>query len=132
MIIFQIDMREVRSMKALGMVLALLVLLFCISSESFSNGASKGTRATGTGLTGERIIGPGAVSAAAPKLKSVDSSCRTVYKGEKPLAALLEDCVAYALDIPLAMLTPFVSLLTPAMDKLDYGCDTVYVRRLRK
>lgn len=119
-------------MKALGMVLALSVFLFCISSESFSNGASKGTRAPGTGLTGERIIGLGRVSTAAPKLKSVDSSCRCVYKGQKPLAALLEDCVAYALDIPLAMLTPFVSLLTPAMDKLDYGCDTGYVRRVRE
>ena len=70
-------------MKALGMVLVLLVLLFCISSESFSNGASTGTKASGKGFTGERIIGPGAVSPAAPKLKSVDSSCRCVYKGEK-------------------------------------------------
>ncbi len=125
-------MREVHSMKALGMVLALLVLLICISSESFSNGASKGTRATGTGLTGERIIGLGRVSTAAPKLKSVDSSCRTMYKGQKPLAALLEDCVAYALDIPLAMLTPFVSALTPVVDKLEYGCDDGYARRVRK
>lgn len=119
-------------MKALGMVLALLVLLFCISSESFSNGASKGTKAGGKGLTGERIVGPGAATTAAPKFRSVDSSCRTVYQGEKPLAALLEDCVAYALDIPLAMLTPFVAALTPVMDKLDYGCDKGSVRRVRK
>jgi hypothetical protein len=125
-------MREVYSMKALGMVVVLLVLLFCISSESFSNGASTGTKATGKGFMGERIIGPGAVTIAAPKLKSVDSQCRTVYRGEKPLAAILEDCVAYALDIPLAMLTPFVTVLAPVTDKLDYDCDTGYVRRVRK
>ncbi len=132
MIIFQIDMREVHSMKALGTVLALLVFLFCISSESFCNGVPKGTRAPGKELTGERTVGPARASTEAPKLKSVDRSCRCVNKGERPLAALLEDGVAYALDIPLAMLTPFVAALTPVMDKLDYGCDSGYVRRVRK
>jgi len=67
-----------------------------------------------------------------PKAESVESSCRCVYRGQKPLSAILEDCVAYALDVPLAMLTPFVSALTPVMDKLEYGCDPGCARRVRE
>ncbi len=119
-------------MKALGIVVALSVFLFCMSTESFSNGALTGAGTPGKELTGKRVNGPGKVSTAAPKPESVESSCRCVYRGYKPLAALIEDGVAYALDIPLAMLTPFVSALTPVMDKLDYGCDPGYARRVRK
>jgi hypothetical protein len=44
---------------------------------------------------------------------------------------MFEDCVAYALDIPLAMMTPFVTAITPVMDKLDCGCGN-YRPRARK
>jgi hypothetical protein len=131
-IIYQIDMREDDSMKVLGILLALFVFLFCISSESFGNGVVKRGRGADEAITGGSATGPATASTEKGRLRSADASCKIVRRGQKPLSAILEDCVAYALDIPLAMLTPFVTAVTPIMDKLDYGCDNGYPRGSRK
>jgi len=125
-------MQEVDSMRALGIMLALCVFMFCISSESFGNGVIKKGREADKAITGGPAVGPAAAPVEKSGLRSAKSSCRIVRKGQKPLAWILEDGVAYALDIPLAMLTPFVTAITPIMDKLDYGCDNHYPRRAGK
>ncbi len=119
-------------MRALGILLALCVFMFCLSSESFGNGAVKRGRGADEALTGGPATGPAAAPMAKPRPGSANGSCRIVCKGQKPLAWILEDGVAYALDIPLAMLTPFVTAVTPVMDTLDYDCDNGYPSRVRK
>jgi hypothetical protein len=48
------------------------------------------------------------------------SRTRTVCKVRKPCLAALEDCLAYALDIPLAMLSPITCpIISPILDALD-------------
>jgi hypothetical protein len=115
-------------MKAIGFALALCVFVFCISSEGFANGAIKKGRDFDRAITGGPVAAPTGVSAEKFRLGSARSSCRIIRKGHKPLSAMLEDCVAYALDIPLAMMTPFVTAITPIMDRLDCGCDNHYYR----
>jgi hypothetical protein len=125
-------MQGVDPMRAFGILLALCVFMFCISSESFGNGVIKKGRGTDNEITGSPMAGPAAGPVKKSGLRSANASCRIVRTGHKPLAWTLEDGVAYALDIPLAMLTPFVTAITPIMDNLDYGCDNHYPRRERK
>ena len=115
-------------MRAIGFALALCVFVFCISSESFGNGAIKKGRGAENAITGSPAAGPAAGRVKKSGLGSANASCRMVRTGHKPLAWILEDGVAYALDIPLAMMTPFVTAITPIMDKLDCGCDSDYPR----
>jgi hypothetical protein len=43
-----------------------------------------------------------------------------VYRVRKPCLEALEDCLAYALDIPLAMLSPITCpIIGPILDALD-------------
>lgn len=125
-------MKGVDSMRAFGILLAFCVFMFCISSESFANGVVKKGRGADKALTGGPAAGPSAAPVGKSGPRSPNASCRIVCKGQKPLAWILEDGVAYALDIPLAMLTPFVTAITPIMDNLDDGCDNHYPRRSRK
>ena len=115
-------------MRAFGILFALCVFMFCISSESFGNGVVKKGRGADNAITGSPAAGPAAGPVKKSGLKSANASCRIVRTGRKPLAWILEDGVAYALDIPLAMLTPFVTAITPIMDILDYDCDDGYPR----
>ena len=122
-------MKEVDSMRTVWIALVLCLFVVCVSSESFGNGAVKKGRSVDEQIAG----GPAARTDAGPVknsgVRSVKSSCRIITNGQKPVSAMLEDCVAYALDIPLAMLTPFVTAITPVMDTLDYGRDKRYPRR---
>ena len=118
-------------MRVFGILLALCVFMLCVLSESFGNGAVKTGKGADKALTGGPAAGPTAPPVGSFRLGSARASCRIVTKGQKPLSAVLEDCVAYALDIPLAMMTPFVTAITPVMDKLDCGCDN-YRPRARK
>ncbi|MEW6350041.1 MAG: hypothetical protein AB1646_13325 [Thermodesulfobacteriota bacterium] len=60
---------------------------------------------------------------------SAESPCerrpRPVCKVKKPCLAAIEDCLAYALDIPLAMLSPItcpiVSSIRDALDPVEDG-----------
>jgi hypothetical protein len=123
-------MQEVYSMRAIGFALALCVVMFFISSNSFANGAIRKGRGADIAIKGGSAAGP-ASTPQKIRPRSARSSCRIVHKGQKPLSATLEDCVAYALDIPLAMMTPFVTAITPVMDKLDCGWDNHYSRALK-
>lgn len=56
--------------------------------------------------------------------------CVMVCKGEKPALESLEDGLAYALDIPLALLSPFTApVIYPILDKYDSGPDRTYYGR---
>jgi hypothetical protein len=121
-------MQGVDPMRAFGILLALCVFMFCISSESFGNGVVKKGRGADKAFTGSPGAGPTVGPVKKSGLRSANASCNIVPTGHKPLAWILEDGAAYALDIPLAMLTPFVTAITPIMDILDYDCDNGYSR----
>jgi hypothetical protein len=115
-------------MRAIGFALALCVFMVCVSSESFANGAIRKDSGADRAITASPAAGPATGSMEKARLRSANGSCRIVRGGQKPFSAMLEDCVAYALDIPLAMMTPFVTAITPVMDKLDWGCDNYHPR----
>lgn len=53
--------------------------------------------------------------------------CVMVCKGEKPALEVLEEGLAYALDLPLALLSPITCpIVTPLMDRLDSDPDRYY------
>ncbi len=55
--------------------------------------------------------------------------CVMVCKGDKPILETLEDGLAYALDIPLALLSPITSpVVSPLLEKFDSGPDRTYYR----
>jgi hypothetical protein len=55
--------------------------------------------------------------------------CRTVRKAPKPFLEAVEDGIAYVLDIPLAMLSPFTCpIVAPILEKLDSGPNRQYDR----
>lgn len=60
--------------------------------------------------------------------------CVMVCKGQKPILETLEDGLAYALDLPLALLSPITCpIVTPLLDKFDSDADRTYaVKRIRK
>ncbi len=56
--------------------------------------------------------------------------CVMVCKGEKPALETLEDGLAYALDIPLALLSPITApVMYPILDKYDSSPDRTYAGR---
>jgi len=118
-------------MKALEVFLMLFVVVLFISSESFGNGVPKKSS-----IDAEKEILHDAYAAKeAPmkpgeaKPKAMYPNCKVIYRGQKPLAATLEDGVAYMLDIPLAMLTPFVAAVSRVTEELGSDCGTTYSRR---
>ena len=53
--------------------------------------------------------------------------CVMVCKAPKPTLEILEDGLAYALDLPLAMLSPItVPIMTPLLEKYDSDPDRTY------
>jgi hypothetical protein len=65
-------------MRAIGFALALCVFMFCISSESFGNGAVKTGRGADKALTGGPAAGPATGSMEKARLRSANGSCRIV------------------------------------------------------
>ncbi|MBI5250793.1 MAG: hypothetical protein HY912_14980 [Desulfomonile tiedjei] len=48
------------------------------------------------------------------------NKCQVVCKAPKPALAILEDGLAYLLDIPLAILSPITCpIVSPILDKID-------------
>jgi hypothetical protein len=48
------------------------------------------------------------------------AKCQMVCKAPKPVLAILEDGLAYALDLPLALLSPITCpIVRPIMDRVD-------------
>lgn len=60
---------------------------------------------------------------------SADQSCRVIYRAPKPFLERAEDLLAYALDIPLAILSPFTCpIVAPILDGVDQGPERPYTR----
>ncbi len=98
-------------MKTLRLLLLVTVLGLFVAIESHGNGLSAGT--------GDRGDTP----------KNRDYRCTVVQRGSAPISAILEDAVAYALDIPLAMLSPLTSLIEPCEEETDLRTKKVSARR---
>ncbi|GEM_PF-5637598 len=79
---------------------------------------------------------PGADVAAAREAACMSSpeslpgaKCRTVVGAPKPALDLLEDGLAYLLDIPLAIVSPITCpIMSPILDNLNSAQDRYYVR----
>jgi len=76
------------------------------------------------------------ISPAKPIGKMVVSSydkthkCRVVCKGSKPILEYVEAGLAYALDIPLAILSPITCpIVAPVLHRIDSDGDRMYSRR---
>lgn len=55
--------------------------------------------------------------------------CQVICKGPTPFLEAVESGLAYALDIPLAMLSPITCpIVGPILDKIDSGPDRTYSR----
>lgn len=53
--------------------------------------------------------------------------CRVVCKGSKPLSEYVADGLAYALDIPLAILSPVTCpIVAPILNRMDSDGDRMY------
>jgi hypothetical protein len=61
-----------------------------------------------------------------------ESHCTCVQRGAAPLSAVLEDALAYALDIPLAMASPLTSFLVPPDEDCDLRTTRKTERRKRR
>ncbi|MFH0958604.1 MAG: hypothetical protein V1897_07855 [Pseudomonadota bacterium] len=80
----------------------------------------------------------GAVSAAETNVKvekpiksvtqyNPEYKCVMICKAPKPALEILEDGLAYALDVPLALLSPITSPITASLlEKYDSGPDRTY------
>ncbi|MCX5874286.1 MAG: hypothetical protein NTY51_13790 [Deltaproteobacteria bacterium] len=106
-------------MKTLTVFLSLT--LFCIALAT-------GVQAAGAAGQADKI-GKVAVVNYNAKYK-----CVMVCKGQKPILETLEDGLAYALDLPLALLSPITCpIMTPLLEKFDSDADRTYaVKRIRK
>lgn len=55
------------------------------------------------------------------------AKCRVVPKAPKPALEVIEDGLAYLLDIPLAILSPITCpIMAPIMDEIDSSPDRYY------
>jgi len=63
----------------------------------------------------------------------VKNKCTVVCKGRKPVLEYVEDGLAYALDIPLAILSPITCpLVAPILHGIDSDSDRVYSSKARR
>ncbi|MFH1115931.1 MAG: hypothetical protein V1792_18625 [Pseudomonadota bacterium] len=61
---------------------------------------------------------------------NAENRCAVICKGSKPFLEYVEDGIAYALDIPLAILSPITCpIVSPIADRFDSGADRSYSRR---
>jgi hypothetical protein len=59
--------------------------------------------------------------------------CQVVCKGDRPILEVIEAGLAYALDLPLAILSPIACpIVRPVMDKIDPIEERSYRRSSRK
>ncbi len=87
-------------MKIRGIFVAVLLLMF-VCSYACANGGSEAVNRTVT-------------------LYNTKNKCQVVCKAPKPALAIIEDGLAYLLDIPLAILSPITCpIVSPILDKID-------------
>lgn len=96
-------------------ILVPIIAAVLLAGSAFANGAS----------------GPAAKSIRKTVISSYDRvhKCRVVCKGSKPILEYVEDGLAYALDIPLAILSPITCpIVAPIMRTVDSDRDRTYAR----
>ena len=97
-----------------GITAAVMVagLICFVASSSFADGAPGGTTKSGT-IT----------------VYNAKERCQVVCKAPKPFLERVEDGLAYALDIPLAILSPITCpIVSPLLDKFDPVENRSYAR----
>jgi hypothetical protein len=63
---------------------------------------------------------------------TIADQCRTVRTAPKPFPEAVEDCLAYVLDIPLALMSPITCpVVAPILEKWDSGPDRTFSPRRR-
>jgi hypothetical protein len=96
-------MKGVDSMRVLKEVLAAAALVFIVASLTFAG----------------RTEGPAGKSGRYTVYDS-KNKCQVVCKGERSILETLETGLAYALDLPLAILSPIACpIIKPVMDRID-------------
>ncbi len=92
-------------MKSLKGALVVLAVLLFFASTVYADGLRYRTRPIGTTLI---------------TTYNTKDKCRVVCKGSKPFLEFVEDGLAYALDIPLAILSPITCpIVSPIMERFD-------------
>jgi hypothetical protein len=82
-------------------IFAAVILLMFVCSYASANGSSEAVNRTVT-------------------LYNTKHKCQVVCKAPKPALAVIEDGLAYLLDIPLAILSPITCpIVSPVLDKID-------------
>ena len=97
-----------------GITAAIMVVGFIcfVASSAFADGAPGGTTKSGT-IT----------------VYNAKERCQVVCKAPKPFLERVEDGLAYALDIPLAILSPITCpIVSPLLDKFDPVENRSYAR----
>ncbi len=97
-----------------GIMAAVMVagLICFVASSAFADGAPGGT-------TKSRTV----------TVYDSKARCQVVCKAPKPFLERVEDGLAYALDIPLAILSPVTCpIVSPILDKLDPVENRSYAR----
>jgi len=97
-----------------GMTAAVMVagLIFLVALSAFADGAS-------SGATKGRTV----------TVYDSKAGCQVICKAPKPFLERVEDGLAYALDIPLAMLSPITCpIVSPLLDKFDPVENRSYAR----
>lgn len=92
-------------MKTLKGILVVTAVLALCASTVFANGVPYRSKSIGKTLVTSY---------------NKENKCRVVCKGSKPIMEYVADGLAYALDIPLAIISPFTCpVVSPIMDRLD-------------
>ena len=102
-------------MRMLTGILVPIMVAVLLAGSSFANGLS-----TSSAQTVRKTF-----------VSSYDKvhKCRVVCKGSKPILEYVADGLAYALDIPLAILSPITCpIVSPIIDRVDSDRDRTYSR----
>jgi hypothetical protein len=98
-----VKMKGVGSMKILKEVLAAAALVVFVASLTFAGAVERSA-----GKSGRYTV------------YDSKNKCQVVCKGERSFLETLESALAYALDVPLAILSPIACpIIRPVMDKID-------------
>ena len=101
-------------MKSLKVSLVVVAVLLFFVSTVYADGFRRGTRTVRTTLI---------------TTYNTTNKCSVICKGSKPFLEYVEDGLAYALDIPLAILSPITCpIVSPIMDRFDSDGGRSYSR----
>lgn len=102
-----------------GLVAAALAIIFV--SPAFSNGLPQRSGTSRPTFVHDR---------GRATVDYYRAQCRVICKGRTPAAAMLEDGLAYLVDIPLALVSPLTCpVVAPLLERFDSGSDRSFSRR---